>query len=227
MQQPKGGPGVAYPVEYKDQYGATAMGIAMATGMAIEEAEQFIENEKALFPGVEAFYSDKVFPEVEASIERHTMQREDGTWVAYGTGFWRSPAGTEYQFKQHPKTRWIDGRRVETMEFKPTQMRNYPIQGESGFFMQGIAGLVLRWLIANDFFDGRVYVINTVHDALYLDCHKDVLGVVCAGVKRIMESLPTYFSQKYGYNLNVPFPVGIEYGPNMQEKVEYKPEDFE
>lgn len=210
------------PPSFAYQYGATAMGISFSTGMPLEEAEEFIRNEKELFPEVESFYADKVFPEVEGSKTNHREQLDDGSWVVYGRGVWKSPAGTCYEFRQYPKTKTIfEGnarKRITVMEFKPTQMRNYPVQGESGFFVQGICGLVIRWLIANDFFGGRVTVINTVHDAIYLDCHRSVLDIVCGGVKAIMESLPQHFSEKYGYNLNVPFPAAAEFGENMKDK---------
>lgn len=210
------------PPSFAYQYGATAMGISFATGMPLEECEEFIANEKALFPEVESFYTDKVFPVVESSKTNFREQMEDGSWVVYGRGVWQSPGGTCYEFRQYPKVRTVfegnQRRRVATMEFKPTQMRNYPIQGESGFFVQGITGLVMRWLVANNFFDGRVHVINTVHDAIYLDCHRSVLDVVCKNVKAIMESLPQYFSEKYGYTLNVPFPAAAEFGDNMMQK---------
>lgn len=204
------------------QYGATAMGISFSTGMSLDDAEKFIADEKALFPEVESFFSDGVFPEVEGSKTMHREQMDDGSWSVYGRGVWRSKAGTCYEFRQYPKTvtTWINGKRTRAveMQFKPTQMRNYPVQGESGFFVQGICGLVMRWLVANNFFGGRVYIINTVHDAIYLDCHRSVLDIVCGGVKQIMESLPQHFSAKYGYNLNIPFPAAAEFGPNMMSK---------
>ncbi|QDH84674.1 putative DNA polymerase I [Achromobacter phage vB_AxyP_19-32_Axy23] len=210
------------PPSFAYQYGATAMGISFSTGMPIEEAEEFIANEKALFPGVEAFYDQTIIPTVMRSTRMAREQRDDGSWGMYGVGHWQAPGGTCYQFRQYEKKKWHDGERKVVMEYKPTQMRNYPVQGESGFFVQGIAGLIIRWLISKDFFGGLVHVINQVHDAIYLDCHKSVLPEVARTVKLIMESLPTYFSQKYGYNLNVPFPAAVEYGPNMGNKVAFK-----
>lgn len=207
------------------QYGATAMGIAFATGMPVDEAEAFIANEKALFPEVEAWYDNAVIRAVESSIVRKREQTDDGNWRLYGTGTWVAPGGTTYEFRQYPKSRWYQGQRIDSMEFKPTQMRNYPIQGESGFFVQGVAGMVVRWLISQDFFGGLVHVVNQVHDAIYLDVHNSVRDTVCHSIKQIMEYLPTYFSQKYGYTLNVPFPVEVEYGPNMAEKVKFKEQE--
>ena len=207
------------PPSFAYQYGATAMGIAFATGCTVEYAEEFIANEKALFPDVEAFYTEKVFKEVERTKTIHREQTDSGGWRVYGRGTWSSPAGTTFEFREYPKVKWVDGQRIELMEFKPTQMRNYPIQGESGFFVQGIAGQVARWLISTDFFDGRCFIINQVHDALYLDCTLSVLHEVAAAVKHIMESLPEFFKQ-YGYDLGVPFPAAVEAGPSMYDKSE-------
>lgn len=215
------------PKAFSYQYGATAFGIAFSTGCSVEEAQAFIDNEKALFPDVENFYDEQIFPQVEASTKRH-REEVDGVWRVYGVGTWTAPGGTTYEFRQWPKTVWNKGQKSTAMLYKPTQMRNYPIQGESGFFVQGVCGLVYRYLLSMDFFpdaDGnpRVYIINTVHDAIYLDCHKSVLDEVCGNVKRIMESLPTYFEETLGYDLGVPFPAAVEFGPSMYHKVHWHP----
>lgn len=207
------------PPSFAYQYGATAQGIAFATGCTVEYAEEFIANEKALFPDVESFYEDVIFKAIENNTTLHREQTETGGWRVYKRGVWVSPAGTTYEFRQYPKTRWVNGQKIECMEFKPTQMRNYPIQGESGFFVQGIAGLVMRWLVLRNFFDGKLCIINQVHDALYLDCHKSILQEVAVTLKQIMESIPTYFAQ-FGYDLGVPFPAAVEAGPSMNDKEE-------
>lgn len=211
------------PRAFAYQYGATARGIAFATGCTVEDAQAFIDTEKALFPEVEAFYDDQITPIVAKSSVVHREQRDDNSWRVYKRGVWQSPGGTCYSFREYEKATWVNGVKSEGMQYKPTQIRNYPIQGESGFFVQGVCGLVIRWLIANNFFGGRVCVINTVHDAIYLDCHRSVLDTVAAGVKAIMESLPTYFAQKYGYELDVPFPAAVEFGPSMFIKKHWHP----
>jgi hypothetical protein len=209
------------PKSFAYQYGATAMGIAFSTGCTVEEAQAFIDAEKALFPGVEKFYEDEVFLKVYASKKIHREQSDDGSWRPYGRGTWTAPGGTCYEFREYPKNIWADGQRAEIMEFKPTQMRNYPIQGESGYFVQGMAGQVMRWLVSEDFFGGRVFIINQVHDALYFDCHLSVLPRVAQVVKHIMEGLPEYFNGM-GYDLQVPFPAEVEAGPSMYEKSKVK-----
>lgn len=206
------------PKAFAYQYGATAQGIAFATGCTVAEAQLFIDTEKALFPGVEAYYESVITPAIEASGVMQREQADDGTWRLYKRGVWQAQGGTCYSFRQYPKTTWSDGVKHSSMEYKPTQIRNYPIQGESGFFVQGITGAVIRWLLSVDFFGGKVCVINTVHDAIYLDCHKDVLDVVAGNVKAIMESLPQRFNSMFGYSLEVPFPAAVEFGSSMYEK---------
>lgn len=210
------------PKAFSYQYGATAHGIAFSTGCTVEEAQAFIDAEKALFPEVEAWFDEEVFPTVEKSTIRR-REEVDGIWRLYGVGQYVAPAGTAYEFRQWPKKVWAEGKSTVTMQYKPTQMRNYPIQGESGFFVQGVCGLVMRWLVSVDFLDGKVCIINTVHDALYFDCHKDVLDIVCQKVQEIMESLPTYFNETHGYDLQVPFPAAVEFGASMFQKLHWHP----
>lgn len=215
------------PKAFAYQYGATAYGIAFNTGCTVEEAQAFIDAEKSLFPEVEAYYDNVIFPAVENSTKRY-REEVDGVWRIYGVGTWQAPGGTTYEFRQWPKSQWIDGRRQTVMQYAPTQMRNYPIQGESGFFVQGVCGLVVRWLIGRNFYAGadgkpRVYIINTVHDAIYVDCHKDVLDEVCGELKRVMETLPQHFEKVLGYDLGVPFPAAVEFGVSMFHKVHWHP----
>lgn len=215
------------PKAFSYQYGATAQGIAFNTGCTLEEAQLFIDTEKKLFPEVEEWFEETgpVVTQVRETSTIHREQNDDGSWQVYKRGYWQSPAGTCYSFRQHTKKKFDKVTRTvtELMEYKMTQIRNYPIQGESGFFVQGIAGRIARWLVGNGFLGGLVYIINTVHDAYYFDCHKDVLDVLCAKVKEIMESLPDYFNEKFGYTLHVPFPAAVEFGRTMHEKIHWHP----
>lgn len=205
------------PRAFAYQYGATARGIAYATGCSIDDAQAFIDAEKTLFPEVEEWYSSVVFKEIHATRTQHREQTPEGKWTLYHKGTYTAPGGTCYEFREYPSTRFIDRKRIQVMEFKPTQMRNYPIQGESGYFVQGIAGRIVRWLIDRDFFGRRVFIINQVHDAIYLDCCVSVLEEVARTVKDIMEALPEYFNT-LGYDLDVPFPAEVEAGESMFNK---------
>lgn len=205
------------PMSFAYQYGASAQGIAFSTGCSVEEAQAFIDAEKSLFPGVEEWYEREIFAKVEASKKLYREMDEDGRWRVYARGVWQSPGGTCYEFREYPKTEWVDGQKISVMQFKPTQLRNYPIQGESGFFVQAVSGAIVRWLVQKRFFDGRVFCINQVHDAVYFDVHTSVLKEVASAVQYIMESLPQMM-RRLGYDLAVPFPAAVEVGLNLLEK---------
>lgn len=205
------------PMSFAYQYGASAQGIAFSTGCSVEEAQAFIDAEKALFPGVEEWYEREIFAKVEASKKLYREMDEDGRWRVYARGVWQSPGGTCYEFREYPKTEWVDGQKISVMQFKPTQLRNYPIQGESGFFVQAVSGAIVRWLVQKRFFGGRVFCINQVHDAVYFDVHTSVLKEVASAVQYIMESLPQMM-HRLGYDLAVPFPAAVEVGLNLLEK---------
>lgn len=93
-------------------------------------------------------------------------------------------------------------------------MKNYPIQGTGGEIVQGICGMLWRHFVSNDNYGGKAVLCNTVHDCVWVDCHKDVAEQVTTDVKRIMESVDEWFLQ-FGVKIDVPFPVEVETGPNM------------
>lgn len=209
------------PVAFQYQYGATAYGMAMSTGKSQDFCQAFIDAEQKAFPEVEIWYNTKVFAQVESSamVRKPTrVQLDDGRYVLFRTGVFITPDGTTYQFRQNKKSRWnpITKQREEVSEFTVPQMRNYPIQGGSGFFVQLACGMLIRHFIQNDMYGGKCLPINTVHDATYFDCHKDVVYQAAYEVEAIMECIPEMLNSMWpAFNCEVPFPVAGGYGPNM------------
>jgi len=185
----------------------------------VEAAKKFIDDEKALFPGVERWFNKDVFPKVEASTWKERRSLEDGGYYTETFGEWRAPSGTRYTFKKEPKTVWKQGVPTKVLEFKPTQMRNYMIQGESSLFVQTMAGDVAYAIISKPNWKGKVYLINQVHDALYVDCIDRAVNAVVKLVKGTMEKIPERF-EPFGYKPVVPFPAAAEAGLDMFTKHE-------
>lgn len=212
------------------QYGATAKGIAFATGCTVEFAQAFLDNEAALFPQTIGFRA-VVKEEVERTGAEGRIYREqadDGSYRIYRIGTWTSPAGARYSFRQ--KEQWkevVPGQRKQkVMDYKETEMANYWCQGEAFFLMAVAAGMVLRALLARDWFDNQVCLITNVHDALYLDSANPEVGREASLlVKQCMEDAPKRIHQlwpNYGIIGEVPFPAEAEMGTSMysKEKVE-------
>ena len=208
------------PLSFADQYGATAGGIAFNTGCTIEFAQEFQENEAKLFP-ISRGYRQVIIDEVNRTGSApdciHREMGDDGTWRVYRRGYYRGPSSTCYSFRQLPQ--WRDGR--EVMDYKATQMANYPFQGEAGFMMSSSMGRICRWLISKDWFDNQVCLINNVHDAAYLDAANPIVGREAAlGVKAIMEDAPKYMTERWpDFRMaDVPFPAAAEMGTSMFNK---------
>lgn len=218
------------PPSFAAQYGATAKGIAFATGCTVEYAQSFLDNEAKLFPDTIGFRAI-VKEEVERTGNDGRMYREqadDGSYRLYRIGTWTSPAGARYSFRQ--KEQWkevVPGQRKQkVMDYKETEMANYWCQGEAFFLMAVAAGMVLRALLARDWFDNQVCLITNVHDALYLDSANPEVGREASLlVKQCMEDAPKRIHQlwpNYGIIGEVPFPAEAEMGTSMysKEKVE-------
>ncbi|AZF88083.1 DNA polymerase [Pectobacterium phage Arno160] len=212
------------PVAFQYQYGATAYGMAMSTGKTQEFCQAFIDAEKKAFPGVEDWFDNVVFPQVARTAATNKpirLEVEEGRYALFGWGTYTSHDGTTYQFRQVTKNRWnpVSRKREEVREFAVPQMRNYPIQGSSGFFVQLACAVLIRHFIANDFYGGKCLPINTVHDACYFDTHKDVKYQAAYEIEAIMECIPEYLNYMWpAYNCEVPFPVAGGSGPNMAEE---------
>lgn len=218
------------PVAFAAQYGASAQGLAFATGVSVEFAEQFLEGEAKLFPRAIAFR--QVVRDAVEESSKGCIEREQGPegWRVYRRGYWTSPGATRYSFRQHAV--WNKEARTEVMDFKPTQIANYWNQGEAAYLMAVAMARCGRWIAKKQFFSnaafpkGRAFMINNVHDAVYFDVHKSVLAEVAETSKKIMESTPVYMSKYLGYNIaDVPFPAAVEYGPNMANKQHFESEN--
>lgn len=212
------------------QYGASARGVAFAAGCTVEFAQEFLDNEARMFPttiGFRAIVKEEV-ERTGAAGRIYREQADDGSYRIYRIGTWTSPAGARYSFRQ--KEQWkevVPGQRKQkVMDYKETEMANYWCQGEAFFLMAVAAGMVLRALLARDWFDNQVCLITNVHDALYLDSANPEVGREASLlVKQCMEDAPKRIHQlwpNYGIIGEVPFPAEAEMGLSMysKEKVE-------
>jgi DNA polymerase I len=200
---------------FQRAYGAGAATIAEETGMSLEETQALMQAEDELYPGVVTFNAD-VETAVIKSAEPFSALGDDGKWKTYRRGYWQAPTGTLYTWRSYDAPEYAR-RRGKTDTFNPPEMKNYPVQGTGGEFVQAMCGRLWRHFVANDNYGGKAFLCNTVHDCIWTDAHKSVRDQVAADKKRIMESIPEFYNERYGMNINVPFPVEVECGPNMNK----------
>lgn len=213
------------PRAFANQYGASAMGISFSTGCSLEEAEQFKETERKLFPESSTYAERVVRPQVEQNGLTVPMESElvNGVWKHFRRGFFKANSGTCYSFRQFPK--YVKGV-GEKYDYKDTQIANYPIQGEASLIVQAACGRIIRELILRNFAGGLVLPINTVHDAIYIDCATEELAKEYGALVRdVMESTPKWMTEiipalkEWRYD-TTPFPAAAEYGANMMDKLD-------
>lgn len=200
------------PKAYCMQYGGSAYAIAMTTGCSVKEAEEFITAEKALFPEVEEWF-DGVYDYVEQHYSKEEALFDDGRHYFYNVGEWHSPHGTTYKFTQKPVKKWVEGKEVTMLEYRIPDIRNYPIQGESAYFVQVACGKLARELLSKEFYGGAVVPTSQTHDSVYLDVCKKHLTEVSESVKVTLEAVKEYME---GYEINVDFPVDVEVGYDLK-----------
>lgn len=198
---------------FQRAYGAGAATIAEETGMSLEETQALMQAEDAMYPGVVVFNA-AVETAVIKSAEPFQALGDDGKWKTYRRGYWQAPTGTLYTWRSYDAPEYAR-RRGKTDTFNPPEMKNYPVQGTGGEFVQGTLGRLWRHYVSNDNYGGLALLTNTVHDCVWTDSHKSVRDQVAADMKRIMEDIPDFYNNRYGMNITVPFPVEVEYGPNM------------
>lgn len=199
---------------FQRAYGAGAAAIAADTGIDEEEIKQMIRNEEAEYPGVVRFNSM-----VEAAVNDTATPFRAGPDEGYRTfrkGFWQAPTGTCYRWRSYDAPSFLKRKGIEDT-FKPTEMKNYPVQGTGGEIVQMIIGRLWRYFMHKDNWGGKALLVNTVHDCVWLDVHKDHVQEVCRVVKKIMESVPMLLKKNFGIDCPVPFPVDAEAGINMLE----------
>lgn len=205
---------------FQRAFGASLKSIAAKTGMDLKDVELLSEAEEKLYPGITKFYDS-----VEAEAKRTRIPTnvkepfpdKPAVWTAVGKGFWQGPTKALFCFYETPCYAWMRKRGIMTSLYRPT-IQNYPIQGTAAQIVQYILGELIRLFLEKNNYEGKAFLVNTVHDCVWVDTHKDVTAEVKADVKQVMESVPAVLKRLHGLELNgLEFPVDAEEGLNMME----------
>ncbi len=207
---------------FQRAYGAGVEAVVESTGMSKADVEALIEAELILYPDVAKFDE-----RLEKSIiqNRRPTERKiflDGIAFTQGEGYWDSPTGTRYVWREGITPTFMHKSGKYT-GFSPTERKNYPVQGFGGEVVQTMLGKVYRYFLENDMFNGDVLLVNTVHDCVLLDGkNEELLIKVSKEVQRILESVPETFNAAFPDTLNivVPFPCETEVGKDLFDMTE-------
>lgn len=202
------------PFTFQEKYGGGAALMAESTGLSVDEIKEIIEEKKKRYPQ-EAAFDEQVFKNAVNSISPSPFRTPKG--MPAGIGYHYCETHTLYSFVETDAPDWKKDRDGQLTAIKPTQTKNYPSQGLGGFIMQDAIGIIMLWLLSRKDLRGKVYLVNTVHDCCWLDCHNSVRDKVAAMVRAIMQDVNWRFEQMFGEleGWDVPFPAEVETGQNM------------
>ena len=200
---------------FQRAYGAGAAAIAFATGMSEDDVKELIRLEEIAYPGLVKFDDMLAQEIVDNRIPTAHKLFLEGIAFTQGESHWDSPTGTRYVWRENLAPEWMHKSGKYT-GFKPTERKNYPVQGFGGEIVQTMLGRVFRYFMKHDNFNGDILLVNTVHDCVLLDGHGPQFEKVVKDVQAILESVPQVFNHLYPkLKVEVPFPCESEVGPSL------------
>lgn len=164
------------------------------------------------YQGVKKWH-DKLKAQAHANVPYDGRKTEKG----YPSHTYRmtTETGRTYEFHEYDND-WND-----LPSYSPTALVNYPVQGTAtGDIVPMVLGKLFRRLINSSIYD-KCLMINTVHDSVLFDVHKDVLDQAIKLIKETMEAAPAYYKETFGVDFSLPLPVGISVGPNWLDMKEH------
>lgn len=186
---------MAKQFSFQRLYGAGVALLHKTTGIAIKELQQSIDLEEQEYPGISYYYRSV----------RAVALRPDNPGLPAGY-IVELPTGCRIRFKT----------RDVVLNLPP--VKNYPIQAYGAELSQMMLGQLYRHFVAKDFYKNRAFIVNFVHDSVWLDCHKDVVKQCVRDTKQIMGSVQEYVSAKFpGVDIPLKLKMSASCGENMQD----------
>jgi DNA polymerase I-like protein with 3'-5' exonuclease and polymerase domains len=199
------------------QYGSGAKKMAEQWGVDITLAQQFIRNYYKRYPKVKEWQDQNI-----KHVEDHGYAIPEKSYKGYPIreSKLRSETGRVYTFKEEDAPEYLVRKGRRYTSFKPTEIKNYPVQGlATGDIVPMVLGKLHRQLISKGLI-GKAKLINTVHDSIVLDVHKEVVYTISRLVKRVMEAAPIEYEKIFGVPFTLPLRVEVSWGDNWMEQTE-------
>lgn len=210
---------IGKPISFGKAYGASPERISINSGLPIETVKKVFNAEDLRYPEVKGLYENihkNLTKSRTVSVDLQEIKDKlTGTYKTrldeqQGWSVYKSITGKEYVFKE--RAVFTKTGQVFRYFYMP-EIQDYPIQGMAGDFVAMQVGRLYDWLI-----DSKVKcrLINEIHDAVLLDCHKDFLTSVLKYAKLILEDTKE-FENLTGKKFEIEMPVDIKMGHNWKE----------
>jgi hypothetical protein len=202
---------------FQRAYGAGVAAICESTGMSEDDVKALIAAEEARYPEIKQYFEARATLIKQGRVPIGlTVQHPDipGLTVQLGKSYSTTPDGKLYCYKEQCAPKFM-AEKGTPRSFKPTEIKNYEVQGTGGEIAKAAMWLSLRAFYHYDNFNGRALLVNQVHDAEYVDAHNDVKLKAAALLHAVMEEASNFFSWWFNWKLPLPVPSDTVWGKNM------------
>lgn len=186
-------------------YGGSAPTLAAQSGFPVETVRELIKGFYQAFPGVGRWQS-AFFKRVAATPDKTEVC--PGTVGTRLRNTVKSETGREYVFTEELSPDWLYRKTKLRYSFKPTQTKNYPVQGLATGDWVPLAVTLLRevqpaWMILR----------NVVHDSILVEIPKDRAVVAQNIFDDVVTHMPFAIKDLGWGELVVPLKVTFKVGP--------------
>lgn len=213
---------------FQRAYGAGNPKIAASTGMKLEDVEALAAAEDARYPEIKEYFEKRAEEIRAARVPTATHiphPCNPAVVVQLGLARVRTPDGKLYTYREHPSMEFMFKKGV-LASFMPTEIKNYEVQGEGGEWMKAAMWLAVRSYYARRNFGGKALLVNTVHDAMYADCHNSVRVEAMALMHACMEAASDFMEWYFKWPIDVPVPSDTVWGKSMAEENKFTEPEF-
>jgi DNA polymerase I len=203
---------------FQRAYGAGAKKIAGFLKRAVDLVQSWIDADDLRYPG-----NGQWFEKMSAIVENSRTPTQIYTThplmkvrLQLHRGQYRTFDGTRYTFTESPAPDFL-AKKGTLQSFKPTELKNYPVQGTGALWMKAAMWLAVRIFYRYKNFGGLALLVNTVHDALYVDSHNSVRRKSGVAMHAAMLAASDLIEYLFGTTVPVPVPSDTGYGKSMYE----------
>jgi DNA polymerase I-like protein with 3'-5' exonuclease and polymerase domains len=205
---------------FQRAYGAGGAKIAAFLKVCIDAVQEWIKADEKRYPGVKAWQeaalaSVKESKKPTGRFVLHPITKDN---VRVWRGTYTDILGKTYVFDEVPAPEFAFKRDGQLMGFKPTEIKNYPMQGLGGEIMKVAMWLAVRAFYKVRNFGGLALLVNTVHDALYADADPSVLAKASGLLHACMSEATGYMENLFSLKLPLPVPSETTAGLSMADE---------
>lgn len=191
----------AKAMSFQLTYGAGAFRMEQTLGIPKEDARAFINE----------FY-DK-YKDIKEWQDRMMEQVKQNGYC--GESWLQTVSGRKLHFQEGISPKFMQDRGIMT-SYKPTDVKNYPIQSLAADILIIQRGVLFRKALEHR---DKFLIVNTVHDSIMLDCKEEYVTMACSLLKEVMEDT-TEINKVLTHEFNVPLKADISYGPSWSDMKE-------